>query len=339
MSSKRSVFLAALLAGVALTSVGQADVVTLKNGDKINGTVGQIAGGKMEFKSPVLGDIKIDMENIESYATDAPATIRMKGSAPTLTEKITAGNASKVETAGGKSLAVADVKVINPPKEEWTGSVLATGALARGNTDKFDLGIRAAASLRRDSPAYDDRLSFAGGYNFGTTGRGDSTTTSTDNWNVLGKYDKFWTEKLYGYITTKVEHDRIAQLNYRLSPGIGLGYQWIESPAMNFNTEAGLTYVYEDYTTGDTNEFLAFRLAYHFDKKLAENVRLFHNFEILPAFQDPGDYIMTTDLGVRMDLTKSFFTEAKVEYQRDSVPAPGSLKNDLRYIVGIGWSF
>src|SRR5436309_1417091 len=115
MTNKRCVFLAAAISASAICSMSLADVVTLKNGDKINGTVGQIFGGKMEFKSPVLGDITIDMANVESYTTDAPAKIRMKGHEPTVTDKITSGDATKVETAGGKSLTLTDVKVINPP--------------------------------------------------------------------------------------------------------------------------------------------------------------------------------------------------------------------------------
>src|SRR3954447_26804115 len=105
---------AMLMSSVAIaSSVLLADVVTLKNGDKINGTVGQIADGKMEFNSPVLGDIKIDMANVESYTTDAPATIRMKKNAPTVTDKIKSGDATKVETVGGQTLSLDNVKVIN----------------------------------------------------------------------------------------------------------------------------------------------------------------------------------------------------------------------------------
>jgi putative salt-induced outer membrane protein YdiY len=345
MASKKFRFVSALLFGSAAlaSSALRADVVVLKNGDKINGTIGQIADGKMEFKSPVLGDIKIDLANVESYTTDAPATIRLKAKAaatqPTITDKITAGDATKVQTANGQTISVGDVKVINPPKKDWTGSVLASGILQRGNTDTLDVGVRADASLRRDSEFQDDRFSLGAAYNFGTTGRGDNTGTTTDNWLAMAKYDKFWTEKLYGYATFKVEHDRIAALNYRLAPGVGIGYQWLESPNANFNTEVGVSYVYEDYDPGDNNDFVALRLAYHYDRKLRDNVKFFHNLEYLPAFEDPGDYLLTTDIGLRVDLTEHFFTEGRVEWKRDSTPAPDTLKNDLRYIIGIGWSF
>ena len=332
---------AALSAALGAATVTLADTVTLKNGDKITGTVGQIAGGKMSFSSPVLGNITIDLANVEGYTTDAPADIRMKNVATTqdVTDKVKSGNAERIETAGGATVAMPDVKVINPPPQDWNGSILLTSTLARGNSNTFDLGLTANATLRRDDHYYDDRFTLGAGYNYGTTGLGDKTTTTTDNWNASGKYDKFWTEKWYGYVTMKVEHDRIAALNYRLSPGVGTGYQWIEQPDMHFNTEAGVSYVYEDFVTGENDEFVALRLAYHFDKKLADKVGFFHDLEYLPAFKDPGDYLLNVDAGVRVDITSAFFTEGKVEYKRDSQPAEGSLKNDLRYILGVGWSF
>ncbi len=332
-----AVFAAATIA--AACSLSFADIVTLKNGDKINGSVGTVSGGKMAFHSPVLGDLSIDVANVESYTTDEPAKIVLKDRQPEVIDKIAAANGEKIDTAGGKTLPVSDVKSINPPAEKWSGSVLGNSTLQRGNTDTFDLGVKATAALRRDNDFDDDRTTFGAEYNYATTGRSDATATTSDNWTALGKYDKFWTEKLYGYATVKVDHDRIADLYYRLSPGIGLGYQWLEGPTQNFNTEVGFSYVYEKYDGGENNEFVALRLAYHYDRKLNEAVTLFHDLEYLPAIKDPGDYILTTDLGVRAMLTKSFFTEARVEYKRDSTPAPDTLKNDLKYVIGVGWTF
>jgi len=33
------------------------------------------------------------------------------------------------------------------------------------------------------------------------------------------------------------------------------------------------------------------------------------------------------------------FSELKVQYQRDSTPAPGAEKNDIRFLLGLGWTF
>jgi hypothetical protein len=38
-------------------------------------------------------------------------------------------------------------------------------------------------------------------------------------------------------------------------------------------------------------------------------------------------------------MTARMFTQFKIEWKYDAEPAPGAEKNDLRYILGVGWQF
>lgn len=332
----KSLIAAGILAVAA--SVASADTITLKNGDKISGTIGQINATTVQFESPSLGKINIATENVATYSYDQPVTVR-PSDGPSVTGAAT-GTDTTVKV-GGKEYALSGVKGVNPPAQVWTGAVVINGALARGNTNKLTVGVDALAGLRRNDDKENDRFTVGAGYNFGNSGRGDNTNTDTDNWNVFGKYDKFWTDQFYTYGMGKVEHDRIANLQYRASGQIGLGYQWFEGPVSNFSTEAGLGYVYERYDFGDPkkSDYVSGRLAYHYDRMLNEKVKFIHNVEWLPALDDPSDYVLTADAGIRADLTDKFFTQFKIVYKRDSQPAEGSLKNDLLYTLGIGWAF
>src|SRR5207249_2104316 len=98
-------------------------------------------------------------------------------------------------------------------------------------------------------------------------------------------------------------------------------------------------YVYEQYSNDGNSDKVALRLAYHLEKKLNDSVSVFNNVEWLPAFDNPADYNLNADAGLRAQLTKSFFSEFKIEYQRDSTPAPGALKDDVRFLFGVGWTF
>src|SRR4051812_45339791 len=111
--SFRCVLLAASLVVLAFGLHARADEVTLSNGDKITGTVGNIAGDKMKFTSPSLGDITIDMAKVKSYTTDAPAEIRLKPSGQ-VKDKVTGATPTEVTTAGGQKIAMTNVKQINP---------------------------------------------------------------------------------------------------------------------------------------------------------------------------------------------------------------------------------
>lgn len=320
------------------TSRALADEVLLVNGDRLKGTVGQVGGGKLKFVSPVLGELTIDLKHVSRYTTDTVADIRLKDGPP-VKRRIAAGDATTIVTEGGGATPATRVKVINPPAQRWAGSVTLDGALARGNTDTENLGIAAEATLRRDDERHDDRFTLKGGYHFERTGRGDASATTSDNWLGLGQYDKFFDERLYGYATVKAERDRIADLNYRLTPGLGLGYQWVERPDLGFRTEAGATYVYEEYATGMGNDNVALRLAYRLTRNVNDRLSLFHTVEWLPAFHDFTDYNLTADAGLRALLTKSWFSELKVEYRRDSTPADGAQSDDVRYAIGVGLTF
>lgn len=330
MQIRKLVFLAAL---AATTAAASADQIVFKNGDKVTGKITTMEGGKMKIASAVAGEITVDIKDISTFSTDAPIDIRT-ADGKTVKVQAAAAEADQIK-AGDEVIAFANITKINPPPEVWTGALVVAGTLARGNTHNDSLDVTIDATLRRNNPTANDRTSLNGEYNLGR----EQGVTTTDNWLAAGKYDKFLNEKMYVYGLMKVEHDRIADLNYRLSPGVGVGYQWVEKPDFSFNTEAGLSYVYEDFIHSGSDDHIAARLAYHLTKKLNDKVGVFHNMEFLPAFEDPGDYNMTTDAGIRADLTDKMFAQFRVEWKRDSTPAAGSLKNDLMYSLGVGWKF
>jgi hypothetical protein len=164
---------------------------------------------------------------------------------------------------------------------------------------------------------------------------------TADNAGASVSYDDFFSEKFYGYADAGYFHDRIASLNYRLSPGIGAGYQWFEQKDFNLSTEGGVSYLYQDYQNASISQDAALRLSYHVDKALNDKVSVFNNFEYLVPLElsETNRYVMTADAGVHADFTKNFFSEFKVVYHRNDHPPVGSLKDDLAFLLGVGWKF
>lgn len=331
----------ALAIALAASSSAFADEILFNNGDRLTGKIVNVEGGKMTIDTKLAGQIKVDTKDIKTFTSEAPIEIRTKGG-----EKITAtataaepGTVKVTGAAGGapaKTVSVADMKYVNF-SEAWTGDVVAGALFSRGNT--FTDNANVAFDLMRRTEQ--DRWTFGGAYNFGrqrdaTTG--DKTTT-TDNWFAQGKYDYFLNEKLYAFASFRYEHDRIANLDRRMTPSIGLGYQWVETPDLFFNTEAGLAYVCEHFEDGDSNDFIAARLAYHVKKSFNDKVSLFHDMEYYPSLESLDDYLIITDAGLRVTLTSKMFAEYKIEFRYDSTPATGASRSDLRHIVGVGWQF
>ena len=67
---------------LGLSSFTRGDVVVLGNGDTLNGTIGLITPGEIEFTSPSFGTIKIPTGNVQKYTFDRPVTIDPRGVKP-----------------------------------------------------------------------------------------------------------------------------------------------------------------------------------------------------------------------------------------------------------------
>jgi putative salt-induced outer membrane protein YdiY len=327
--------------GLVLAGSVAADEILLLNGDRLTGKVVGAAGGKLTIKTEAAGEVTVDLAKVKTFSTDEPIVFRV-GEA-TLRSRATAGADGTVQIIPGpgeapRVVALKDVAQINPPPVRWTGALSLTGMVTRGNSETSNI----AASLNAVRRSEHDRITLGAGYAYGREkdqDTGDESST-VDNMFGFGKYDYFVSKRLYLFGAVRAERDRIADLDLRFTPSVGVGYQWFETPTFNLSSEAGLAWVYEDYRDQGSDDHFAARLAYHVDWTPYKAVTLFHNLEWLPAFDDPfDDYNLNGDAGLRAAIFQGFFAEAKIEARYDSEPAPGAEKEDLRYVLAVGWSF
>ena len=326
------------LALLAAAGPATADEVQFNNGDRLTGKIVKVEGGKITIKSKLVGEVTADLKDVKTFATDEPVDLRTKDGQRTSAKAVAADAGQiRVETAPAREVPLEQIKYVNF-SEDWTGSILAGAMFTRGNT--FEDSANLAFELARQSEI--DRWTFTGGFNFGRQrdpATGDKTTTS-ENWFATGKYDYFLNERLYLFGAARYEHDRIADLDIRLIPSVGVGYLWADRPGFKFDTEVGLAYLYEKFEDGDNEDSIAARLAYHYKNDIYQDkVSVFHNLEYYPSLHDGGDFFVVTDIGVRASITDRMFTEYKFEYRHDASPADGASKNDLRHVIGVGWRF
>jgi putative salt-induced outer membrane protein YdiY len=346
--TKRSIAAAAALVSVAalvgLPAAAVADTIVFRNGDKITGKIIDMQDGKMRMKSAVAGEIIVDTVDVATFSTDEPIDLQLTEGVTVKqrVEPVGDGRVAIAGEAGQQEVSIGSLKSINP-RTGWHGNIRGGVLINRGNTENEDYYAAFDIWMRTQS----DRYKFGGEYNLqrSENEEGDKETDE-DNWMGYGQFDHFFNEKLYGYARVKVESDKLADLDYRITPSIGLGYQWWEGPESNFFTEGGVAYVYEKYDDDesipffdDDDSYVALRLAYHYDRRLNDRLMVFNNVEYLPGLDEFDNFQINADIGVRTDLTKNMFAEAKVEWRHDNIPAEGSEDDDLRYVIAIGWGF
>lgn len=329
---------------LVLSPVGPArgDEVLFLNGDRLSGKILKAAGGKLTIKTEGAGEVSVDMSKVKTFSTDSPVAVGVK-ELPPVSADVGAGPDRYVRTAPAagappQPVAIADISAINPTPPAWTGSLSLNGLLTTGNSETEQLGFRGALSKRWPH----DRLTFGAEYSYGRQedpSTGEKSTT-IDYAMALAKYDHFFTKKFYGYLGTKAERDKVAELELRLAPGAGVGYQWFEGPTFNLSHETGLVWVYENYKRTGSSEFFGPRLAYSVDWVPVQPLTLYHKLEYMPSFEDlGGDYLLNIDAGARLTVWKGFFAELRYEFRYDSTPASGRQRTDQRYVLGAGWNF
>jgi hypothetical protein len=340
MWTMRIMVISAVLSLGRLTAV--ADEVVFLNGDRLTGKIVSAAGGKLVLKTDAAGEVTIDLAKVKTFSTDEPVVVRKKDETPAVRTRVGAGADGQVQTeptpgASAQPVPISQIAFINPTVPAWHGSLALNGLFTGGNSETTQIGLTGTLGKRWEH----DRLMFESVYTYGRQkdpDTGDDATTA-DYGRILGKYDHFFTKQFFGYALMKAERDGVADLQYRLSPGIGTGYQWFESPTFNLSTEAGITYVYEKFDRQDATDFLGPRLAYAMDGTPVEPLKLYHTFEYLPAFEDFGDYLMNLVAGAKLKIIRGFYGDVRLEWAYDSTPARGREKSDTRFLVAVGWQF
>ena len=333
----------AALVGAAcvLATAASADVVVMKNGDRLTGQIVSADGGKLVINPAFdkTAKVTIPLDDVATFSTDAPVKLKLKDGS-IIDQPVAQGAAGVVVPAAvAGPVQLADITQINPPpppRPAWTGSVGLNGMYAHASTDTATVGV--AANATRAGP--DDKIILAGAYNYGVQKADAVSTTNANNWFLSGEYDRFFTKQLFGYVSERTEADTVNFLTLRLTPSGGLGYQWVNRPDMHFSLQAGVAWIYEDYSTNpEITERFGAKVGYHIDKSWDKGrISIFHDLSLTPAFSG-GEFLVQGDAGLKVQLTRKMFSSITLNATYDNQPAPGATDLTTQLLLGLGYAF
>ena len=325
-------------------SVATADVVVLKNGDRVTGIIESLADGKLHIKTDAMAEVTIDMAKVMTFSTDEPIVLVFKDGTVVHQKVAAAGDGMVAVQAGGllapQDLALADLAAANPPeaKVKWTGHLTFGATKTTGNSRSTTASGDASLERRTE----DDRITVNGYYLFAQSEDPSTNieTTTTDKWFIEVAYDYFVSKKLFVLADVNYMKNRIANLDGRAIGTLGMGYQWVESKPMNFNTNLSFGGMHESYTHPDRNDdTIVGQIGWHFDRALTDTLTFVHDFRLNPDLEKPRNEVLETSVELRAALYKAIFASFKVLIDYDSQPAAGQERTDTAYILGVGVNF
>jgi putative salt-induced outer membrane protein YdiY len=333
-----------------------ADVVTLKNGDRVTGKLVTVKGGNLDLKSDILGDLKIPIDKVASFSVEQPATLFVKGKTPVEGQLQLEPSGDWQVTAKGQpqKVAAASVDVIMPasdyhslvkhtgePWQDWKGNASLGYGLQYGNqqTRTFTTTVNAVRE-RPETPIFTPhwRTNFHLTTLLSSSAENnvfvDSRNLSTD---VRPQYLFRAADFIFGLV--QFDHISTQGLYLRQIYGGGYGHDLIKTSRGTFSVLGGLTYVHEKFFNGDWDDsadaLIAERLSYQF----SDRVRLDHDFNFYPNLAHAGENRFETATTLSARLPGKFSLNAGVIDFYLSTPRAGKKKNSVTLTTGIGYTF
>jgi len=354
--------LAAVLPGVA---AGE-DRIEVK-GDALRGRVADLTPAGVEFE-PIHGEgsIVVPWEDVENLVTEEALAV-MHGDDG---------------EAYGRILGVRDGKLLIGESPETAQSV-ATGALFHAYPDDFGTTVMdrlrsrfrywkaaldagavytdsttdrasgfAGLRLQRDKAPTRFLLEGDGRYaNEKEKGEDRSVTENRIYGFTRGELDVI--ERVYSYLSMRATHDQVQNLSLRAEPRGGVGFHIIKSPDLNFSTDIGAVWVYEDYygdefidgafpferTRGSENHW-AIAFGAQADAKLPYGALWRARAEYLPAVDAwADDYLARLETTLDFPLLDWLAFTVTLRDEYDNTPGEGTQRNSLTTTAGLSFRF
>ena len=334
----------------------RADVVTLKNGDRVTGTFVTVKDAKLQLKSDVLGDLAIPVGQITSFSAAKAVVIIVKGQSPIKGQLELASSGDWQITANGtpQKVTAASVELIMPaeaydaltnhtakPWQDWTGNSTLGYSLQRGDQDTTSFA--AAVNAVRERPATPIfsrhfRTDFTLTTLLSTATQGPDTVTSKTLSTNL-REDYLFSPSNFVFGLAQLDHVGAQGLYLRQTAGGGYGRTLIHTSRTNFSVLGGITYVHEKFFTGVHDQAAAALIGEKLGLQISKRVRLDHTFNFYPNLTLTGQYRFDTSTTLTANLSKRFSLNTGFTDLYLSNPAAGSQKNNVAFTTGIGYAF
>ena len=333
----RLIALCALVA--ALTA--RADVVLLKNGDRLTGSVISKQGNVLLLRTPYAGEVRIAWHEVAELVVEQPVVVMLAGQAP---ESVTFAPAAPGQAgivrdgALPEPVELARVEYVNPRPYQsgvglaWRGHVNVAATFTRGNA----VNDRVYGEGEVEARARDYRWSIGAKINRVRDGAGEAV----NSWLGDASLDRFIRPGHFLYARGSLEHDPSRDLDVRAALGAGYGWQVAETPERHLSLRGGLDYVHVDRETGGDERYPALGWGLRFEQWLVDRrLKFFHEEEGFWNTRELDDVVLRTKTGVRIPVHKSIDATAQLNFDWDSAPAPGRDTVDTVWLLGLGYKF
>lgn len=288
-----------------------ADQVTLKNGDRLTGSITKSDGKTLVIKTDYAGDVTVKFDLIQGISTTGDLNVGLSGGKTVVGPVTTSGENLVVTTkaAGTVETPKASVALLRSPAEQaayekslhpgwgegWAGGVNLGFAVTAGNSETRNLNIAfngTRTGLNDKLILYENSI-YAVSSKLNRVPISPGQTTANSNGGGI-RYDRNLTPRMFGFVSGDFFSNSLQDLSLRSILSGGVGYHAIKTDATTLDLLAGLSYTRESfsdipnpngppalYSPSDSSASLT--LGDNFTHKIGKSTLLTQSFLIYPG--------------------------------------------------------
>lgn len=341
-----------------LSLAAQADQVTLKNGDRLTGTIEKSDGKTLLLKTDFAGEVTLQWDAVSGIVSAEPLAVQLSsgetvvGKVTTTDGKFAVATADKGEVTANRDAVTAvrggDAqkeweRLQHPRLRDFWSALLDTGlSETRGNSAllAFSLAGKAARVAPRD------KLSLYATAVYATDNTTPPGRTTANAIQGGARFDYNLRPRLFVFALADFASDQFQHLDLRTVLGGGVGLHVIKTTNTTFDVFGGGNYDKENFSanpplvptsiTRNTAEVMA---GEELDWKLNNRVAVTERFTLFPNLSETGEYRFQFDATAATKLKNWLSWQVTVADRYISNPLPGLKTNDELLSTGLRLTF
>jgi len=357
------------LLGLSLAAASlRADQVTLKNGDRLTGTIVKTDDDAktLLMKTDFAGDVTIQFDAVTAIESSQPLHLTLSDGRVIAGRVNTSDGKLEIAAASGEVTAPREtVKAVRNDKEQaefdrlqhprlldyWSGLFDFGLSLTEGNSSTTALTVAGKAS--RVVPK--SKLSLYYTEVYGKDNRENPSLTTANAVHGGARYEFNLRPRVYVFAFTDFDSDALQNLNLRNVLGGGLGYHVIKSKNTQFDVFGGGSFnqeYFSSYVTANpapppatvlvasqSRHFAEIVLGESLSTKLGPRTTVSEQVSLFPNLSSTGDYRLTVDANAVTKIKNWLGWQLTFSDRYISDPPLGLKGNDVLLSTGLRVTF
>jgi putative salt-induced outer membrane protein YdiY len=313
-----------------------ADVLHLKNGDRITGTIKRIWDNEVTIEPEYSDEFQVDLPIVERIESDRDFEIEMPDGSDVVAKMQGIDNdGNQLLVIDGESIAVplGKLREVDEPDDYYDWEMLIDYSLSvnDGNTNSLNSRLSGEGMFKLGDHRHIGKV---------TQIREEQDSATTKDQTVLAyTYNWLFDDPWFFAANAQAERDPIRELERRVTVSAGIGRDIWNDPRRFLNIQLGAGFTDEEIGLEKETSTVAAWLLRFRHEFFSDDFEVFHNHSIVETIDGRDNTIIKTTTGFRYEITDLLYMNVSLDWDHESQPAGVAEKTDTTFVIGAGLEF